>query len=197
MINEMHSCDGISHLDNQVELCSVAQRLKLALRCQNFEVPHSIQQNRIRNPGVSFAARCQHYDLPVLQASRLGEPEHSQIREMFAQQSGTFRQSQLRNHEKQHTTGLEPAITVFQKDQFQSLVVALSGFPIVGRVQIKQGHCFCRAPDIHGVSLQSLDSQRSRLVGPIGVDLDSIAMSGYAKKQVSERHAISHARIKS
>ena len=66
------------------DLSSVAQRLKLALRCQHFEVAHSIQQDRISNPGVSFAARCKHYDLLVLQASRLGEPEHSQVREMFA-----------------------------------------------------------------------------------------------------------------
>ena len=66
------------------DLSSVTQRLKLSLRCQRFEVSHSIQQDSIRNPGVSFAARCQHYDLLVLQASRLGEPEHSQIREMFA-----------------------------------------------------------------------------------------------------------------
>ena len=34
-----------------------------------------------------------------------------------------------------------------------------------------------------------------RLFGPIGVDLDAIAMSGYAMKQVSECHAISHAGI--
>jgi hypothetical protein len=33
------------------------------------------------------------------------------------------------------------------------------------------------------------------LFGPIGVDLNAIAMSGYAMQQVSERHAISHARI--
>ena len=84
---------------------------------------------------------------------------------------------------------------MFQKDQFQSLVVALSGFPIVRRVQIEQGHGFRLAPDIHGVGLQSLDSQGSRLFGPIGVDLNAIAMSGYAMQQVSERHAISHAGI--
>jgi hypothetical protein len=51
------------------------------------------------------------------------------------------------------------------------------------------------APDIQGIGLQGLDSQGSRLFGPIGIDLDSIAMSGYAMKQVSERHAISHAGI--
>ena len=35
----------------------------------------------------------------------------------------------------------------------------------------------------------------SRLFGPIGVDLDAIAMSGYAMQQVSECHAISNAGI--
>ena len=62
----------------------VAQRLKLALRCQRFEVAHSIQQDSIRNLGVPFAACSKHYDLLVFEASRLGEPEHAQIREMFA-----------------------------------------------------------------------------------------------------------------
>jgi hypothetical protein len=33
------------------------------------------------------------------------------------------------------------------------------------------------------------------LVGPIGVDLNAIAMCGYALQQVSERHAIAHAGI--
>src|SRR5712671_2426231 len=114
---------------------------------------------------------------------------------MFAQQPRTFRQSHLRNHEKQHATSLEPAIAMFEEDQFQSLIVALSGFPIVRRIQIKQGHRFGLAPDIHGVSLQSLDSQRSCLFGPIGIDLNAVAMSAYAIEQVSECHAIAHAGI--
>src|SRR5208282_3393080 len=46
-----------------------------------------------------------------------------------------------------------------------------------------------------GVGLQSLDSESFRLFCPIGVDLDAIAMSGYAMKQVSERHAIPYAGI--
>src|SRR5208282_6619393 len=75
------------------------------------------------------------------------------------------------------------------------MVVALPGFPIVGRVQIKQRHRLRLAPDIHGVSLQSLDSQGSRLFGSIGIDLNAIAMGGYAMQQVSECHAISQAGI--
>src|SRR5258708_19520049 len=84
---------------------------------------------------------------------------------------------------------------MFEEDQLQSLVVALCGFPIVRRIQVEQGHSFLLAPDIHGVGLQSLNSQGSRLFCPIGVDLNAITVSGYAMKQVSERHAISHARI--
>src|SRR5260370_31382720 len=42
---------------------------------------------------------------------------------------------------------------------------------------------------------QSLDSQRSRLLGPIRVDLDAIAMSGCAQKQVIERHSIANTGI--
>jgi hypothetical protein len=47
-----------------------------------------------------------------------------------------------------------PAVVrVFQEDRFQSLVVALSGFPIVRRIQVEQGHRFRLAPNIHGVGL--------------------------------------------
>src|SRR6266852_3329797 len=114
---------------------------------------------------------------------------------MFAQQPRAFRQSQLRNHQEQHAPSLEPTVTVFQEDRFQSLVVALPGFPIVRRIQIKQGHGLRRASHIHNVGLQSLDPQSSRLFCPIGVDLDAIAMSGDAMQQVSERHAIPYAGI--
>jgi hypothetical protein len=85
---------------------------------------------------------------------------------------------------------------VFQEDQFQSLIVALSRFPIVRRVQIKEGHRFGLAPDIHRVGLQSLDSQGSRLFCPIGVDLNAIPVSGYAMQQVGERRAIANTGIK-
>jgi len=43
--------------------------------------------------------------------------------------------------------------------------------------------------------LQSLDSQGSRLFGPIRVDLNAIPMGHYPMQQVSERHAISYAGI--
>jgi transposase len=59
----------------------VAQWLKLALRCQRFEVAHSIQQDSIRNLGMPFAARSEHYDLLVFEACRLGESEHAQVGE--------------------------------------------------------------------------------------------------------------------
>ena len=62
----------------------VAQRLSLGLRRRRLQVAHSIQQDSIRNLGMPLASCCQHYDLFVFEASRLGEPEHSQIREVFA-----------------------------------------------------------------------------------------------------------------
>ena len=45
------------------------------------------------------------------------------------------------------------------------------------------------------VGVQGLDTQGSCLLGPIGVDLNAVAMSGYAMQQVSERHAIADAGI--
>src|ERR1700739_3353386 len=98
-----------------LDLRIVVQRLKLALHGLRFEVSHSIQQNSIRNLGMPFAPCSEHYDLLVLQASQFGEPEHAQIRKMFAQQPRAFRQSQLRNDEYQHTTGPEPAIAMFEE----------------------------------------------------------------------------------
>src|SRR5208283_205398 len=144
---------------------------------------------------MSLATGRKHHNLLVLQASRLGESEYAQVREVFAQQSCTFRQWQLGDDENQHAASLEPAIAVFKEDQFQSLIVALSGFPIVRRVQVEQGHRFRRAPDVHGVSLQSIDSQGSCLFEPIGVDLDAIAMSASALQQVSECHSVANTRI--
>jgi len=84
---------------------------------------------------------------------------------------------------------------VFQEDQFQPLIVAFSRFPIVRRVQIEQGQRFRWTPDIYRVRLQSLDSHGSCLFGPIGVDLDAIAMGGHIVEQVSECRSISHAGI--
>jgi hypothetical protein len=49
---------------------------------------------------------------------------------------------------------LEPAIGMFEEDQFQSLVAALSRFPIIRRIQVEPGHCFRWAPHIHDVSLE-------------------------------------------
>jgi len=60
---------------------------------------------------------------------------------------------------------------------------------------MKQGHGFRRASHVHGVGLQSLDSQCSRLFCPIGIDLNAIAMSGYIVKQASESDAVADAGI--
>src|ERR1700676_1759833 len=102
---------------------------------------------------MSLATGRKHHNLLVLQASRFGESERAQVREMFAQQSCAFCQSQLRDDEYQHTTSLEPAIAMFKEDQFQSLVAALSGFPIVRRVQVEQGDSLRRTPHVHRVRL--------------------------------------------
>jgi hypothetical protein len=53
-------------------------------------------------------------------------------------------------------------------------------------------HRFRRAPDIHRVGLESLDSQDSRLLCPIGIDLNSEPMDGYVSKQMTECHAIAY-----
>src|ERR1700721_4579888 len=135
------------------------------------------------------------YNLLVFEGSRLRESEHAQVREMFAQQSCTFRQSQLRNDEYQHTHRLEPAIAMVEEDQFQPLVVTLPGFPIIRRIQIKERYRFRLAPHVHCVRLQSLDSQGACSFGPIGIDLNAIAMGGCAVQQVSEAHPFSHKRI--
>src|SRR5713226_9613228 len=79
---------------------------------------------------------------------------------------------------------------MLQKYRFQSLVVALASFPVVRRIQVEQGHGFRVAPDIHGVSLQSLDSQGSRLLCPIGIDFNAVAMSLHILKQMSKCHTI-------
>src|SRR5882762_5513169 len=86
---------------------------------------------------------------------------------------------------------------MFKENKFQSLVIAFSGFPIVGRVQVEQGHRFRRAPDIHRVGLESLDSQGSRLLRPIDIDLNSEPMDSYIWKQMTECHTIAYARIES
>ena len=44
-----------------------------------------------------------------------------------------------------------------------SVACSTLGFPVAGRIQVEQRHGFRRAPDIHGVCLESLDPQRSRL----------------------------------
>jgi hypothetical protein len=51
------------------------------------------------------------------------------------------------------------------------------------------------ASHIHGIRLQSLDSQCFRLLCPIGVDFNSIAMSPYVAKQMGECHSIADAGI--
>src|SRR6266852_9500541 len=86
---------------------------------------------------------------------------------------------------------------MLQKYRFQSLVVALASFPIVRRIQVEQGHGFRVAPDIHGVSLQSLHSQGSRLLCPISVDFNAVAMSLHVLKQVGERHPIADTGVES
>src|SRR5450755_4387845 len=144
---------------------------------------------------MSFTAGRQDRNLLVLYASWLSEPEHSQISELFAQQPRAFSQSRLWNHKQQNTAGPEPAIGVFQEDGFQSLVVIFPGFPVVRRIEVEHGHCFRLAPDIHGVRLQSLDSQCFRLFCPIGVDFNAVTMSCYVVKQVSERRSVADAGI--
>lgn len=62
----------------------VAQRVKLGFRCQGFQVAHPIEQGSIRKLGMPFTACSEHCDLLVFAANRLGEPEHAQVREMFA-----------------------------------------------------------------------------------------------------------------
>src|SRR3981081_1640178 len=86
---------------------------------------------------------------------------------------------------------------MFKENKFQSLVIALSGFPIVGRVQVEQGHRFRRAPDIHRVCLESLDSQGSLCLCPIDSALNSEPMDSDVWKQLTECHAIAYARIDS
>jgi hypothetical protein len=144
---------------------------------------------------VPLASGCKHNNLLELQARRLGESEDSQPSKLFAQQSRAFWQSQLWNHKKQHATRFEPAIGVFQKYGFQSLIVTLAKFPIVRRIQVEQRHRFRRATGIHRVGLEGFDSQASGLFGSIGVNLNSIAIAGHVLKQISECNAIADAGI--
>jgi hypothetical protein len=122
---------------------------------------------------------------------RLREAEDAQISKLFAQQSRAFCQPQLWNYQEQHATRFKPVICVFQKYGFQPLIVALATFSIVRRIQVEQGNRIRRAPDIHRVALQSLSSQGTCLLCPVGVDLNSVAMDGYVSKQLTECHAIS------
>jgi hypothetical protein len=59
----------------------------------------------------------------------------------MAQEKDYFKKTLSPDHEYQHAAGFEPAIGMFQEQQFQSLIVALSRFPIVRRIQIKERHC--------------------------------------------------------
>jgi len=63
---------------------------------------------------------------------------YGQIAKMLAQDSGTRLQLRLRNHKNQNTTRFQPPIRVFQKNQFQALIIRLSHLKVIGRIQIKK-----------------------------------------------------------
>ena len=144
---------------------------------------------------MSFAACCQNYDLVELQASRFSEPQGPQVGKLLTQQPRAFGQSHLRNYKQQDSSDFEPTIGMFQKDGFQSLIVAFSGLPVVRRIEVEQGHCFRRAPHIHRVGLQGFDSEGFRLFCTVGVYLNSIAIAGHVLKQMGECRAIPDTRV--
>ena len=68
-------------------------------------------------------------------------------------------QLRLRNDEYQHTAGFQPPVRMFQKHEFQPLIVTLSNFSTIGRIEVKKRKCFCWTTHIQSVRMQRVDSQ--------------------------------------
>ena len=85
---------------------------------------------------------------------------------------------------------------MLQKYQLQPLVICLSDFKVIGRIEVDQRKSFYETAHIHRVRVEGLNTQCSRLFRSIGVNLNSVSMSCCAFEQLRKCHAIPNTRIK-
>ena len=84
---------------------------------------------------------------------------------MLAQQPRARSQLRLRNHKEQDPSGLQPAIRMLKKHEFQPLVVCLTYFKVIRRIQVEQGQSNGGVVlNVQGVGLQSLNALGPLLV---------------------------------
>lgn len=123
-----------------------------------LQPPHGVEQCRVSQVPVSPAPDTENGNLFVLHTRSLREPVHGEIGKVLAQDPRADSQLGLWNYKHQDAAGLEPTISMFRKHQFQSLIIRLTGFQVVRRVEIKKRATLCRAAHIHGIRLQSVDA---------------------------------------
>ena len=77
-------------------------------------------------------------DLLILNLFRRGEPVDGLVAKVHAQHLGAVANPGGGNHEHKHTAGPQSAITVFQKQRFQTPVAAIPDFEIKGLSRVRQ-----------------------------------------------------------
>jgi hypothetical protein len=107
----------------------------------------------------------------------------------------TFTEPVARDNEYQSATRFQPAIRVAQERLLCAPTVSRPQCPIVGWIQIKQAKALDRALYLQRIPLDDVGNPLSGLLGPIGIQLNTVAQRISTAGDNLERHAIASTRV--
>src|SRR5207302_10637476 len=85
---------------------------------------------------------------------------------------------------------------MLRKNRFKTLVVALTCFEVIRRIEIEQRQRLRWTAHVDGIRRQSVDAQPGCLLSSIGINFNPVAAGSCSFEQTTGRHAVSHAGIK-
>jgi hypothetical protein len=101
----------------------------------------------------------------------------------------------LRDDEEEDTARHHPSAGMPQKYDFHPLVVGLSDFEIIGRIQIHEGQGVHPALHFQRIALHDFDAKFACLPGPVCIEFNAVLQSRSLVQDGVKRRTVSDAGI--
>jgi hypothetical protein len=107
-------------------LSSIAKYGQFFLAGKPFQIALYFEQDRISRPFCPLSPGRQNHDLLKAHTFGRSKPVNTQIFEVIGQETSAGLEPRLWNNEDENAVRFEPAISVFKKDEFETLVATLA-----------------------------------------------------------------------
>ena len=105
---------------------SIAKYVQFFLDGKPFQIALYFEQDRISRPLCPLSPGRQNRDLLEAHTFGRSKPVNAQIFEVIGQETSAGLEPRLWNNEDENAIRLEPAVSVFKKNEFEPLVSALA-----------------------------------------------------------------------